>query len=242
MDLAQKLGKLPVVAGVCHGFIGNRMLEQYRREADFLLEEGALPQQVDKALTGFGLAMGPFAVADLAGLDIGWRKRRANEHLRDPQRRYSALADQLCERGRFGQKTGSGYYRYADGERTPIPDPEVEQLIVAASAEANISRREIDDEEIVQRCMYPLVNEGARILDEGIALRASDIDLVYVNGYGFPAWRGGPMFWAEEVGLDEVLAAIRGFAAVHDFWEPALLLEKLVAEQRGFVDLDAGAK
>ncbi|MDH3715430.1 MAG: 3-hydroxyacyl-CoA dehydrogenase NAD-binding domain-containing protein [Gammaproteobacteria bacterium] len=242
IDLAQKLGKLPVVAGVCHGFIGNRMLEEYRREADFLLEEGALPQQVDEALTGFGLAMGPFAVADLAGLDIGWRKRRANAHLRDPQRRYSALADRLCELGRFGQKTGSGYYRYADGERAPIPDPEVEQLIFSASAELNITRREIDDEEIVQRCMYPLINEGARILEEGIALRASDIDLVYVNGYGFPAWRGGPMFWAEQIGLDEVLATLRDFASLHDFREPAPLLEKLVAEHRGFIDFDAGAE
>ena len=239
MDLGQKLGKLPVVAGVCHGFIGNRMLEQYRREADFLLEEGALPQQVDKALTDFGLAMGPFAVADLAGLDIGWRKRRANAHLRDPQRRYSALADRLCETGRFGQKTGSGYYRYADGDRTPIPDPVVEQLIMAASAELNLSRRQIDAEEIVQRCMYPLVNEGARILEEGIALRASDIDLVYVNGYGFPAWRGGPMFWAEQLGLDQVLEAIRRLRASHDFWQPAPLLEQLVAERRGFVEFDA---
>lgn len=241
IDLAQKLGKLPVVAGVCHGFIGNRMLEQYRREADFLLEEGALPQQIDKVLTDFGLAMGPFAVADLAGLDIGWRKRRANEHLRDPDLRYSALADRLCELGRFGQKTGSGYYRYADGERTPIPDPEVERLIVAASAEANISRREISDEEIVQRCLYPLVNEGAKILAEGIALRASDIDLVYVNGYGFPPWRGGPMFWAEQIGLAKVLAAIRRYDAEHDFWTPAPLLEQLVEQNSGFTAHDTAA-
>lgn len=238
MALGRQLGKLPVVAGVCHGFIGNRMLEQYRREADFLLEEGALPQQVDKALTDFGLAMGPFAVADLAGLDIGWRKRRANAHLRDPQRRYSALADRLCELGRFGQKTGAGYYRYAEGDRTPVPDPEVEQLIMTASAELKLTRRDIDDEEIVQRCLYPLINEGARILEEGIALRASDIDLVYVNGYGFPAWRGGPLYWADQVGLTQVLATIQRFDADHDFWQPAPLLKQLVAQEQGFVDYD----
>ncbi len=183
--------------------------------------------------------MGPFAVADLAGLDISWRKRKAARASRDPQLRYSPLGDRLCELGRFGQKTGAGYYRYADGGRQPTPDPAVEELILQVSAELRLTRRSIDDVEIVQRCLYPLINEGARILDEGIALRASDIDLVYVNGYGFPRWRGGPMYWADQVGLADILDTIRRFAAVHDFWEPAPLLEQLAAERSGFTERDS---
>ncbi len=238
LKLGRRIGKLPVVAGVCHGFIGNRMLEGYQREAHFLIEEGALPQQVDAVLTDYGMAMGLFAVSDLAGNDIGWAKRKANAHLREPGKRYAVVADKLCELGRFGQKTGAGFYRYEPGNRTPVPDPEVEAVILAASAELGIERREIGSDEILQRCLYPLVNEGARILEEGIALRASDIDLVWLNGYAFPRWRGGPMHWAEAEGLDKVLAAIKGFQAKHDFWEPAPLLERLVAEGKGFSDHD----
>ena len=241
LALARRLGKLPVVAGVCHGFIGNRMLEGYTREVRFLLEEGATPARIDAAITDFGMAMGPCAVADLAGLDVSWRQRRADAHLRDPNKRYSTVADRLCERGRFGQKTGAGYYRYEAGSRAPIPDPEVEALIADIAREQGIARREIGPEEIVARCLYPLVNEGARILDEGIARRAGDIDIVWINGYGFPAWRGGVMHWADRVGLDVIHAAVGRFNRDHDFWEPAPLLARLAAEGRSFGDLGAAS-
>ena len=241
LALARRLGKLAVVAGVCHGFIGNRMLEGYAREVRFLLEEGASPAEIDAALTGFGMAMGPCAVSDLAGLDVSWRKRKADAHLRDPAKRYSAVADRLCEMGRFGQKTGAGFYRYEPGSRTPIPDPEVDALIAEVAAETGINRRAIGGDEIVERCLYPLVNEGARILDEGIALRASDIDLVWINGYGFPRWRGGVMHWADEIGLDAVHAAIARFDERQDHWEPASLLSRLASEGKGFADLDRAA-
>jgi 3-hydroxyacyl-CoA dehydrogenase len=241
LAVARRMRKIPVVAGVCHGFIGNRMLEGYFRECEFLLEEGALPQQVDKAITEFGFAMGPFAVKDLAGLDVGWRARKAREATRDKTKRYSRIADRLCEMGRFGQKTGAGYYRYEAGSRTPIPDPKVEAMIHEASAEAGYQRRAIAEEEIVARCLYPLVNEGARILDERIALRAGDIDIVWINGYGFPAWRGGPMFWADAVGLRAIADAIERFGRDHDFWEVAPLIRRLVADGKGFADLDKGA-
>ena len=236
LALAKRLGKIAVVAGVCHGFIGNRMLEGYTREVRFLLEEGASPAEIDSALTGFGMAMGPCAVADLAGLDVSWRKRRADAHLRDPSKRYSAVADRLCELGRFGQKTGAGYYRYEPGSRTPVPDPEVDALIAAVAAESGIDRRTIGADEIVERCLYPLVNEGARILDEGIALRASDIDIVWINGYGFPRWRGGVMHWADEIGLDAVHGTIARLDESQDHWEPAPLLSRLAAEGRSFAD------
>ena len=238
LALAKQLGKLAVVAGVCHGFIGNRMLEGYTRQVRFLLEEGASPVEVDAAMTGFGMAMGPCAVADLAGLDVSWRKRKADAHLRDPSKRYSAVADRLCERGRFGQKTGAGYYRYEPGSRTPIPDPEIDALIAEVAAESGIARRTVGAEEIVQRLLYPLVNEGARILDEGIALRASDIDIVWINGYGFPRWRGGVMHWADHVGLDAVHATVARLGETEDYWEPAPLLARLAAEGKGFGDLD----
>ena len=241
LALARRLGKLAVVAGVCHGFIGNRMLEGYAREVRFLLEEGASPAEIDAALTGFGMAMGPCAVSDLAGLDVSWRKRKADAHLRDPAKRYSAVADRLCEMGRFGQKTGAGFYRYEPGSRAPIPDPEVDALIAEVAAESGINRRTIDADEIVERCLYPLVNEGARILDEGIALRASDIDLVWIAGYGFPRWRGGVMHWADAVGLDAVHAAIARFDESQDFWEPAPLLSRLASEGKGFADVDRAA-
>ena len=241
LALAKRLGKIAVVAGVCHGFIGNRMLEGYTREVRFLLEEGASPAEIDSALTGFGMAMGPCAVADLAGLDVSWRKRRADAHLRDPSKRYSAVADRLCELGRFGQKTGAGYYRYEPGSRTPVPDPEVDALIAEVAAESGINRRTIGADEIVERCLYPLVNEGARILDEGIALRASDIDIVWINGYGFPRWRGGVMHWADEIGLAAVHRAIARLDESQDHWEPAPLLSRLAAEGRSFADLDRAA-
>ena len=237
-QLGRRLGKIPIVAGVCHGFIGNRMLEGYFREAHFLLEEGAMPEQVDQVLTEFGMAMGPFAVADLAGLDISWANRKANAHKRDPSKRYSVVADRLCERGWFGQKIGRGFYRYEQDGRRPISDPEVQELIIEVSKALGIERRAIDSEEILLRCLAPLVNEGARILQEGIALRASDIDLVWINGYGFPSWRGGPMFWAERRGLTEMLEAIRRFNTQHDFWEPAPLLEQLVSDGKGFAETD----
>ena len=235
MKLSKAIKKVGVVAGVCDGFIGNRMLHGYFREAGFLLEEGATPQQVDKVIEDFGFAMGPFRVGDLAGLDVGWYIRKRQAASRPAHLRYSKVADQICELGRFGQKTGAGWYRYEAGNRNPIPDPVVEDLIVKASREAGIERRKISDQEILERCLYSLVNEGAEILEEGIALRAADIDVVYVYGYGFPRYRGGPMFYADTVGLDKVLASIRQFHKTHgEFWKPAPLLEKLAAEGRKF--------
>jgi 3-hydroxyacyl-CoA dehydrogenase len=231
MKLARTIKKVGVVAGVCDGFIGNRMLHAYFREAGFLLEEGALPQQVDRVIESFGFAMGPFRVSDLAGLDVGWYIRKRQAATRPAHLRYSKVADQICELGRFGQKTGAGWYRYEAGNRTPIPDPEIEALIFKASKEAGIERREITDQEILERCMYALVNTGAKILEEGIALRASDIDVVYIYGYGFPRFRGGPMFYADSVGLDQVYEAVKRFHGQHGvFWEPAPLLERLARE------------
>ncbi len=227
MKLARRIKKAAVVAAVCDGFIGNRMLEHYVRQALFLLEEGASPQRIDKALTDFGMAMGIFAVSDLAGLDIGYaiRQRRYKEK---PQLRYPRIADRMVELGRLGQKTDKGWYRYETGSRTPQVDPETEALIDAYRQEIGVVAREISDAEIVQRCIFALVNEGARILEEGIAQRASDIDVVYLTGYGFPAWRGGPMYFAESFGLAKVVEAMQDFAALPNadavFWQPAPLL------------------
>ena len=235
MKLARTIKKVGVVAGVCDGFIGNRMLHSYFREAGFLLEEGALPQQVDRVIESYGFAMGPFRVSDLAGLDVGWLIRKRQAATRPAHLRYSRIADQICEMGRFGQKTGAGWYRYEAGNRAPIPDPEIEALIAKASAEAGIQRREITDQEILERCMYALVNTGAKILDEGIALRASDIDIVYIYGYGFPRFRGGPMFYADSVGLGQVYETVKRFHSQHGvFWEPAPLLERLAREGKSF--------
>ncbi|MGZ5103884.1 MAG: 3-hydroxyacyl-CoA dehydrogenase NAD-binding domain-containing protein [Usitatibacter sp.] len=237
MGLAKKIRKTAVVSGVCDGFIGNRMLERYQRQCFYLIEEGATPQQVDHALENFGMAMGLFRVGDLAGNDIGWavRKRR---YVENPDVPYSKIADRLCEMGRFGQKTGAGWYRYEPGKRDPIPDPAVDEIITAYRKEMGIKPRDISDEEIVERCVYALANEGARILEEGIAQRASDIDMVYLTGYGFPLKRGGPMFHADTVGLDKVVASMKRFAAnPHGdpgFWEPAPLLSKLAAEGKKF--------
>jgi 3-hydroxyacyl-CoA dehydrogenase len=233
MALGKQLKKVSVLAGNCDGFIGNRMLHGYLREANFLLEEGCVPEQVDRALEDFGLAMGPFRMGDLAGLDVGWRIRKGKAHLRPQDERYSKVADRLCELGRFGQKTGAGFYKYEG--RDARPDPVVQDIILEESKAQGIERREISDEEIVQRCMYPLVNEGAKILEEGIAIRSSDIDIVYLFGYGFPVYRGGPMFWAEQIGLDKVLATIRGFHKIHGkFWEPAKLLVQRAETGKGW--------
>jgi 3-hydroxyacyl-CoA dehydrogenase len=235
LALSKKLKKTGVVSGVCDGFIGNRMIEQYSRQAGFLLEEGALPEQVDKAAEKFGWAMGPFRMADLAGNDIGWaiRKRR---YVEKPEISYSKTADLLCEMGRYGQKTGGGWYDYKPGDRKAYPNPDVDAMIVAHSAELGITRRKISDQEIVERLVYALVNEAANILDEGIALRASDIDMVYLTGYGFPLFRGGPMFYADTVGLPNVLAAINKYAQGHhgEAWKPAPLLVRLADEGKGF--------
>jgi 3-hydroxyacyl-CoA dehydrogenase len=235
LALAKKLRKTGVVAGVCDGFIGNRMIEQYSRQAGFLLEEGALPAQVDGALERFGFAMGPFRMADLAGNDIG-RAIRQRRYVEKPQLVYSATADLLCDMGRLGQKTGAGWYDYRAGDRTAHPSAEVDAMIVAHSAKLGVTRRAIGDAEIVERLVYALVNEGARILEEGIALRASDIDMVYLTGYGFPPYRGGPMFYADTVGLPAVLAAIERLAGGRhgDAWTPAPLLVRLAAEGKTF--------
>jgi 3-hydroxyacyl-CoA dehydrogenase len=229
-----------VLAGVCDGFIGNRMLHRYSAQANFLLEEGCLPEQVDRAMERFGFAMGPFRVGDLAGNDIGWaiRKRRAAEGERTDE---GKIADRLCEMGRFGQKTGAGWYDYQPGDRTPQPNAQVNEMIEKYSAEVGITRRKIDAREIVERLVYALVNEGARILEERIAQRASDIDLVYLNGYGFPILTGGPMFYADTVGLMEVVSAIRRYAqGPHpQAWIPAPLLETLAGAGSSFASYDS---
>lgn len=237
MALAKKIRKTAVVSGVCDGFIGNRMIEQYSRQAGFLLDEGCTPQQVDRAVEKFGFAMGPFRMGDLAGNDIGWaiRKRRATERA---EMKYSRTADKLCELGRFGQKTGAGWYDYAPGKRDAIPSPVVLELIDQHRKDQGIVPRKISDEEIVQRLVYSLVNEGARILEDGIASKSGDIDMVYLTGYGFPLWRGGPMHYANEVGLYNVAESMKRFAKnPRDdgaFWQPAPLLRKLVAEGKKF--------
>jgi len=235
MQLAKKLGKVGVLVGNCRGFVGNRMFHPYRREAQFLVEEGASVEAVDAALTDFGMAMGPLATGDLAGLDVGWRIRKEYRHLEKPGVRQPLAEDRLCEMGRFGQKTGAGWYKY-DENRRAVPDPEVAELVRKAAAGAGIAQRQIPAEEILDRCIYALVNEGARILEEGYALRAVDIDIVYLNGYGFPAYRGGPMWYADTVGLKQVLERIREFQQQHgELWAPAPLLVRL-AEQGAHFD------
>ncbi|MGZ5205937.1 MAG: 3-hydroxyacyl-CoA dehydrogenase NAD-binding domain-containing protein [Caldimonas sp.] len=237
MALGKKIRKTCVVSGVTDGFIGNRMIEQYSRQAGFLLEEGATPEQVDKAMEKFGMAMGPFRMGDLAGNDVGWyiRKRR---YVEKPEIRYSKTADLLCELGRFGQKTGAGWYDYLPGKRDAIPSKVVTDMLEKHRADLGITPRKIPDDEIVHRLVYALVNEGARIVDEGIAQRASDIDMVYLTGYGFPMHRGGPMNYADTRGLFNVVQAMKRFAAnPHDdaaFWKPAPLLARLAAEGKSF--------
>ena len=237
MAVAKKIRKTAVVSGVCDGFIGNRMIEQYGRQGGFLLDEGCTPAQVDKAMEKFGMAMGPFRMGDLAGNDIGWaiRKRRVVEK---PDMKYSKTADLLCEKGRFGQKTGAGWYDYVPGKRDAIPNAEVVAMIEEHRKSLGITPRKISDEEIVQRLVFSLVNEAAHILEEGIAAKASDIDIVYIFGYGFPPHRGGPMNYADEVGLFNVVQAMNRFAKnpLDDakFWQPAPLLAKLAAEGKTF--------
>jgi 3-hydroxyacyl-CoA dehydrogenase len=239
MELSKKIGKIAVISAVCDGFIGNRMVARYGAAAHDLIVAGALPHQVDAALQDFGMAMGPFRMSDLAGLDIGWaaRKRRAAEF---PDRDFSNVADELCEAGRFGQKTGAGFYRYEAGARNAIPDPAVTAIIEKFRQKKGITARKVSPQEIVERCIYALINEGARIIEDGTAQRSSDIDLVYLYGYGFPAWRGGPMFYADQIGLSEIARALRQIAASsgadRDIWTPAPLLSSLGAQAKSFSD------
>jgi len=236
MQLSKRLGKVGVLVGNCRGFVGNRMFHPYRREAQFLVEEGANIEAVDRALYDFGMAMGPLSVADLAGLDIGWRIRKEHWHLERPGVRQPFAEDRLCEMGRYGQKTRAGWYRY-DEQRRQIPDPEIAELVRSWSREKGIAQREISKEEIIERCIYALVNEGARILEEGFALRAVDIDIIYLNGYGFPAYRGGPMFYADAVGLKKVYERVCDFERTHgENWRPARLLKQLAEDGRTFAD------
>jgi len=237
--LARRMKKTPVRAGVCDGFIGNRILAVYRTAADHMVEDGASPYQVDAAVRAFGYPMGPYQMSDLAGGDIGWatRKRRAPTH--DPRARYVQIADRLCERGWFGQKTGRGYYVYADGARTGTPDPEVLAIIDAERARAGVTPRSFTDDDIMRRYMAAMINEGANVVHEGIALRPLDVDVTFVHGYGFPRYRGGPMHYADSVGLDTVLADIRAFAEADPvFWQPSPLLVDLVARGANFASLN----
>jgi 3-hydroxyacyl-CoA dehydrogenase len=238
MQLSKKLGKVGVLVGNCRGFVGNRMFGPYRREAQFLAEEGASIEAVDSALYEFGMAMGPMATGDLAGLDVGWRIRKEYRHLEKPGVRQPFAEDRLCELGRFGQKTGAGWYKY-DENRRAISDPEVIRLMRKWASEVGIPQRNISSEEIVERCIYALVNEGARILEQGVALRPVDIDVIYVNGYGFPAYRGGPMWYADTVGLSKVYERICDFRRQHgELWEPAPLLKRLAEEARPFAEFN----
>jgi 3-hydroxyacyl-CoA dehydrogenase len=238
MQLSKKIGKIGVLVGNCRGFVGNRMFHPYRREAQFLVEEGASVEAVDRAMYDWGMAMGPLAVGDLAGLDVGWRIRKEYKHLEKPGVRQPLAEDRLCEMGRYGQKTGAGWYKY-DENRRPMADPAVAELVRNAATAAGIQQRQISSEEIVDRLVYALVNEGARILEEGYALRAVDIDIIYINGYGFPAHRGGPMWYADTVGLRKVYDRISEFHRQHgELWEPAPLLKRLAEEGKGFADFD----
>ncbi|MBR0736452.1 enoyl-CoA hydratase/isomerase family protein [Bradyrhizobium liaoningense] len=237
VSIARKIAKVPAVVGVCDGFVGNRMLAQRGKQSEKLLFEGALPQQVDAVVTKFGMPMGPFAMSDLAGLDIGWRSRKDRGI-------KSEIADALCEAGRFGQKTGKGYYKYEAGSRSALPDPEVEKLIDETLARLGRKKRVVSDDEILERMMYPMINEGAKILEEGIAARPSDIDVVWLYGYGWPIYRGGPMFWADSVGLKHIADRLAFYAKETNdpSLEPAPLLKKLAAEGKTFASLAAPSK
>jgi 3-hydroxyacyl-CoA dehydrogenase len=240
MDLARRLSKVGVLVGNCRAFVGNRMFDPYVREAQFLLEEGSKIEEVDNALTAFGMAMGPLAVLDLAGLDVGWRIRKEGGFVQPPGRPAYRAEDRLCELGHFGQKTGAGWYRYEGGLRALMANPEAAQFAEEAAREAGIVPRAVAPEEIVERTVYALINEGARILEEGIALRAGDVDVIYVYGYGFPPYRGGPMWYADTVGLKAVHDRIRRFEQQHGTrWAPAPLLTKLAASGKTFASLDA---
>jgi len=239
MPLAKRLGKIPVVSGVCHGFIGNRMLQVYQREANRLLQEGATITQIDQAIFDFGLPMGPFAVRDLAGIDVGWRMRKAFGIGRAQDPRYSAVPDLLCQRDQFGQKTGIGFYVYQDGRKATGENPLVAELAAAEAKELGIARRAIDDAEIVERCIFAMINEGANLLDEGIAQRPSDIDIVWLNGYGFPAYRGGPMFYGDTIGIGTLVSRLEEFANAHGpEWSPAPLLTRLHQDDKTLTSLN----
>ena len=239
MALSKKLNKVGILVGNCRGFVGNRMFHCYQREAQFLLEEGAKVEEVDAALYEYGMAMGPMAVGDLAGLDVGWRIRKEYKHLEPPGVRQPLVADQICEQGRYGQKTGAGWYKYEPGSRTPIPDPAVQKIIEESAAKAGIKRRTISKDEILERTLYALVNEGATILAEGIALRAVDIDMLYILGYGYPAFRGGPMWYADTVGLKKVYDKVCEFEKQHgSLWAPSPLLKELAESGKSFADFD----
>lgn len=239
MKLSKDIDKVGVMVGVCDGFVGNRMLYAYRSQAEFLLEEGALPHQIDKVIYDFGFPMGPFAMGDLAGLDVGYLVRKHRRETKPTNDRYSStIADRIVEMGRHGQKNNAGWYRYEEGSRTPLPDPEIETLINAVSDEARITRRVISDQEILERCMYTLINEGAKLLGEGIATRPGDIDLIWVNGYGYPIGRGGPMFFADLVGVDKIYAVMKKLHDAHgELLRPAPLLEELAGSGKSFADL-----
>jgi 3-hydroxyacyl-CoA dehydrogenase len=238
MKLGKTLGKVAVLSGNAPGFIGNRMLAGYTRQAGEMILQGATPYQVDKVIGEFGMPMGPFQMNDLVGLDLGWRARKLAGTKPEDRPITAHVPDKLCEMERFGQKNGRGFYIYSEGSRAGQPDPEVVQIVEETSKELGIERQEIDDEEVLQRCIFALVNEGARILEDGIAIRPCDIDIVYINGYGFPEVTGGPMFWADQQGLDKVLAKIEEFRGKYgDFWTPAPLLERLAKEGKTFGSL-----
>ncbi|MBT8100411.1 MAG: 3-hydroxyacyl-CoA dehydrogenase family protein [Gammaproteobacteria bacterium] len=241
LKLAKTIKKVGAVAGVCHGFIGNRMLSGYAHQANSLILEGATPEQVDRVLYEFGMPMGVIAMADLAGLDIGYRMRQAMDKS-EYDERSAYLYDRLVEMGRLGQKTGAGVYDYKPGDRTPIPSPVTKKILEEAAEKFDLKHRDISDDEVIERCFYAMVNIGCDILDEGMAYRASDIDIVYIYGYGFPAWRGGPMYWAEnDIGLERLLDRIRAFAKIHgeEHWTPSPLLERLVADGGSLRDVGA---
>ncbi|PKN17807.1 MAG: 3-hydroxyacyl-CoA dehydrogenase [Deltaproteobacteria bacterium HGW-Deltaproteobacteria-6] len=235
MKVGKTIGKVPVLVGVCDGFVGNRMLAKRTRECGFMLEEGALPWQIDKVIYNFGFPMGPYAMGDMAGLDVGWRNRKAKFDSLTPREQKNTILDQICEQGRFGQKTGSGFYKY-DEKRNATPDPLIEELIIKHSQEAGITRRAISDQEIIERAIYAMINEGAKILEEGIAARPLDIDVVWLYGYGFPVYLGGPMFYADTVGVRKVYDAILKYKDLvgAEYWTPSPLLEKLAKEGKGF--------
>jgi 3-hydroxyacyl-CoA dehydrogenase len=235
MKVGKAIGKVPVLVGVCDGFVGNRMLAERIREHSFMLEEGALPQQVDKVLYDFGFPMGPFAMGDLAGLDVGWRNRKSRMDKLTPRERGDTLLEQICELGRYGQKTGAGFYKY-DDKRNPSPDPLIENLILEQSKARGITRRTVSEQEILERSIYSMINEGAKILEEGIVGRPADIDIVWIYGYGFPVYRGGPMFYADQIGLKTVYDAVLKYQRTvgEEYWQPAALLERLAKEGKGF--------
>jgi 3-hydroxyacyl-CoA dehydrogenase len=238
MDLGRRMGKIAVLSRIYPGFIGNALFRNYTREAHFLVEDGALPHEVDAALKKFGYAMGIFAVHDMAGNDVGYQTRKAQMATRPNDRRWNDLILKLCDLGRLGQKSGKGWYRYEAGDRTPQRDPELEQFVVEESARMGIQRQPMDENDIIKRCLYGMINEGAKLLEQGIALRPSDIDITYLTGYGFPAHHGGPMYLADRIGLEHVLADIQRFHAQDGYWwQPAPLLERLVREGKRFADL-----